>query len=116
MALVCDVCETKFGHDDCHANLRVSPPRLDFKALVAVGHSYEIPEALALDLCTSCVRKVLTLLGRSTEICERPEAESMADPTGPSTNALSAEELRQLGMTDDDLRQLGVAPPSVAKG
>jgi len=118
MAMICDVCGEKYGHDDCQASLRVSPARPDFKlfqALAAAGRSYESPEPLALDLCAVCAKKVLVTLGLPTEICTLPElpAPKTGEDEGSARSnagALTESDLRQLGMTDDDLRQLGVEP------
>jgi hypothetical protein len=119
MGMVCDVCETKFGHDACHANLRVTPPRPDFKlfqALAAAGQPYESAEPLALDLCVECTKKVLLTLGLPIDGCELPQlpeppkADKVDAEPAPNAGALTEEELRKLGMTDDDLRQLGLTP------
>ena len=114
MALVCDACGEKYGHDSVNASLRVSPFRPDFKlfqALAAAGRPYESQEPLAVDLCIACTKKTLAHLGLPTAICELPQLPDTDEKTeSPLTGQLSEEELRKLGMTDDDLRQLGIGP------
>lgn len=122
MALVCDVCATKFGHSDCRANLNVSPtqPNLKiFQALAAAGRSWEPVEPLALDLCVECTKKVLGILGLSAAVCESPAVPEPTPndeaPERPNIGALTAEDLRQLGLTGDDLRQVGPEPKDPTK-
>ena len=107
--MVCDVCGTKFGHDDGHANLRVTPPRPNFKlfqALATAGLPYESPEPLALDLCVECTKKVLATLGLPTEGCELPQLPTVEDPRAdPAEKPLAG------ALTLDELRKLGLDPP-----
>lgn len=103
MATICDACGTKFGRDDGHANLHVSPPRPDlklFRELAATGQSYDPPDPLALDLCLSCTSKALAHLGLPTQVCDLPKIQT-ADAEPPPTGAL----------TEADLRELGITPP-----
>lgn len=104
--MVCDACGEKYGRDEGSANLHVSPPRPDakhFEALVIAGQSYRIRESLTLDLCRTCVRKALAHLGLSTDVCELPEpVPQIGDPERPSSGALTEEDLRQLGLADPE--------------
>ena len=74
-----------------------------FEALVIAGQSYRIRESLTLDLCRTCVRKALAHLGLSTDVCELPEpVPQIGDPERPSSGALTEEDLRQLGLADPE--------------
>lgn len=114
--MICDACGAKYGHDDGSATLHTSPPRPDFKlyqAFAAAGQIYTPKEALTLDLCRACTKKVLAHLGLPTDSCEPPQLPDSAEikkTERPLTGQLSEEELRKLGMTDDDLRLLGLGP------
>ena len=121
--MICDACGEKYGRDEGSATIHTSPPRTDFKlfqALAAAGQPYAPQEALTLDLCLACTKKVLAHLGLPTDSCELPElpktgegGEGSRPPTEEELRqrgALTEEDLRQFGMTEEDLQQLGVVP------
>jgi hypothetical protein len=103
MGMVCDACGDKYKqHESGHATVHVSPPRPDFKALIAAGLPCETREPLALDLCAACTTKTLAALGLSTEIMELPEVPKAGDEETdrPNASALTQEELRTLGLLE----------------
>lgn len=114
MGMICDACGAKYGRDDGNATLHTTPPRPAFKlfqALAAAGQAYAPQEALMLDLCLACTKKVLVHLGLPTDSFELPPLPKSDEKTErPLTGQLSEEELRKLGMTEEDLQQLGVVP------
>lgn len=124
MGMICDACGQKYGRDEGSATLHTSPPRPDFKlfqALATSGQAYAPQEALMLDLCLTCTKKVLVHLGLPTdsfELPQLPEAEGdegsrqLTEEELRQRGALTEKDLRQLGMTEEDLQQLGV----VSKG
>jgi hypothetical protein len=116
MSMICDACGEKYGHDDGSATLHTSPPSPNFmlyQAFAAAGQTYTPKKALMLDLCLACTKSVLAHLGLPTDSCEPPQlphSDEIKRSERPLTGQLSEEELRKLGMTDDDLRQLGLGP------
>ena len=108
MAMVCDACGTKFARDGSggHSTLAVTPPRFDSKmiqSLVSAGAFVEPREHATYDLCLGCTVKALAHLGLPTESCELPEVPSslVSPPETPPAGALSADDLRTLGLAPD---------------
>jgi hypothetical protein len=108
MAMVCDACGAKFARDgsEGHATLAIAPPRLDFKmiqSLVSAGKYIEPREHATHDLCRGCTIKALAHLGLPTDICELPDLPSEGSPpdSPPPTGALTADDLRELGLEPD---------------
>jgi hypothetical protein len=102
MAMVCDACGTKFSRDNGQSSLHVTPPRVDFRMIEALARAglppYEQPDFMQLDLCIQCTSKALTHLGLPTKICELPVLPTEAAESDGNAGALTADDLRQLGL------------------